>query len=290
MHAHLGGDDPGHAGLAQPGRAGQQHVVSSLTAALGGLQDDAQMLLELTLADEFGQPARSQPGVVDDFGLADRLRVEELVTHAGSQDLQGVAQHRRRVGARGDLTQHVAHLLGSVAKTGEGLAHVGHHTRATARRPDGVEHGHVQPVAQLHQQALGGLLADTRHHGQCCQVVAGHDIGQRQRRMRAENGHGQGGADPVGGDQLLERAALVAAEEAEEQLGVLADVVVDVEEGRRRGLQLGQGARRDVHDVADPGHLQQHRGIVGALQHRAAQRPDHSPTARNRRRIGAAAK
>ena len=58
--AHLAGDDAGQRGLAQAGRADQQHVVERLVAGLGRLDEDLQLLLERLLADEIGQLARTQ--------------------------------------------------------------------------------------------------------------------------------------------------------------------------------------------------------------------------------------
>ena len=59
VHTHLHGDDPGQAGLAEPGRACQQQVVGRLAAHLGGLEHDREVLFQLALADELAQPARS---------------------------------------------------------------------------------------------------------------------------------------------------------------------------------------------------------------------------------------
>ena len=113
---------------------------------------------------------------------------------------------------------------------------------------DRVEHRHRQPVLQLDEQALGRLAADARHEREGADVAAGDDVDERGRRVGGEDRHRQRRADAVGGDQHLERRALVAAGEAVQRLGVLADVVVDVEERRRRRLQLGQRPRRHDDD------------------------------------------
>ena len=63
--------------------------------------------------------------------------------------------------------------------------------------------------------------------------------------------------------------------EAVQRLAVLADVVVDVEEDRRRRLELGQRPRRHDDVVADAADLEQHVAVEPALEHRAAQRADH---------------
>ena len=83
---------------------------------------------------------------------------------------------------------------------------------------------------QLDQQPLGGLRADAGDERQRRDVAAGDDVDERRRRVGGEDRHRQRRADAVGGDQHLERRALVAGEEAVQRLGVLADVVVDVEE------------------------------------------------------------
>ena len=48
---HLLGDDPGQRGLAQAGRAVEQHVVQGLSPLLGGLDEHGQVVLRLLLAD-----------------------------------------------------------------------------------------------------------------------------------------------------------------------------------------------------------------------------------------------
>ena len=56
-HAELLGDDAGERGLAEAGRAGEQHVVERVAALLGGLDEDLELLLGHALADEVGEPA-----------------------------------------------------------------------------------------------------------------------------------------------------------------------------------------------------------------------------------------
>ncbi len=83
VHAHLDGDDAGQAGLAEPGRAGQQQVVGRLAAHLGCLEHDREMLFQLALTDELAQPSRPQPGLVGLFDVVGRAGIEELLTHVG---------------------------------------------------------------------------------------------------------------------------------------------------------------------------------------------------------------
>jgi hypothetical protein len=54
--AELGRDDLRQRGLAQPGRAGQQHMVERLAARLGRLDRDRELLLQLLLPDELVKP------------------------------------------------------------------------------------------------------------------------------------------------------------------------------------------------------------------------------------------
>ncbi len=69
VHPHLGGDDAGERGLAEPGRPGEQQVVDRLATVAGGLEHDREVLLELALADELGEGTRPQPGVDDLFDV-----------------------------------------------------------------------------------------------------------------------------------------------------------------------------------------------------------------------------
>ena len=56
-HAELGGDDVGERGLAEPGRAGEQDVVERLAAPPRRLDEDRQLVGDLTLVDEVGRAA-----------------------------------------------------------------------------------------------------------------------------------------------------------------------------------------------------------------------------------------
>ena len=60
LGAHFVGDDVGERGLAQAGRAGQQHVIESFAAAARGLHIHAQVLFDLTLPDVFVDACRAQ--------------------------------------------------------------------------------------------------------------------------------------------------------------------------------------------------------------------------------------
>ena len=58
--AELGGDDHGDGGLAQPGRAGQQHVVGALPRRSAPVEHQRQLLADPGLADEVVQPLGPQ--------------------------------------------------------------------------------------------------------------------------------------------------------------------------------------------------------------------------------------
>ena len=90
-HLELGGDDVGERGLAEPGRAGEQHVVEGLAALSRRGDEDLELVGDLDLVDEVLEPRRAQaavevlvaadrrPGVLDpdlliwDVGGADPL-------------------------------------------------------------------------------------------------------------------------------------------------------------------------------------------------------------------------
>ena len=80
--AHLGGGDAGERRLAETRRAGEQQVVDRLAATASRLDDDAEVLFQLALADELGEAARPQPDLDGILAVVGDTRLEELVTHA----------------------------------------------------------------------------------------------------------------------------------------------------------------------------------------------------------------
>ncbi len=62
-HPHLARDDLRERGLAQPGRAEEQHMVERLAAPPGGGDEHAQVLARRLLADEFVERLGPQRGV-----------------------------------------------------------------------------------------------------------------------------------------------------------------------------------------------------------------------------------
>ena len=66
----LAGDDLGQRGLAEAGRAVQQHVVQRLAAGAGGLDEDAEVFPGRSLADELRQGLRAEAGLGGVLGAA----------------------------------------------------------------------------------------------------------------------------------------------------------------------------------------------------------------------------
>ena len=73
------------------------------------------------------------------------------------------------------------------------------------------------------------------------------------------------------GDEHLERGSLLAAKEAEQSLGVFANVMVHVQKDVGTGFEFGEGARGDGDEIANAVHLDEHLGVGSALEHGAAQ-------------------
>ena len=59
----LAGDDVRERGLAEPGRPGEQHVVERLSAPARRLDEEAELVLDLVLADEVLEPRRPQRAI-----------------------------------------------------------------------------------------------------------------------------------------------------------------------------------------------------------------------------------
>ena len=76
--AELGGDDQREAGLAQPRRPGEQHVVGRVAAPPRPLQHQRQLLAHPGLPDELGERPRPQAGL--DLQLL-RLRGGRQLSH-----------------------------------------------------------------------------------------------------------------------------------------------------------------------------------------------------------------
>ena len=67
--------------LPSPGGPAKQQVIDRLAAAARRLEHDREVFLELALADEFGEGARSQSGLDHLLDVGGDARLEELIPH-----------------------------------------------------------------------------------------------------------------------------------------------------------------------------------------------------------------
>src|SRR5437870_281371 len=77
----LVGDDVGERGLAETRRTGEQEVIGRLSSLASGFEDDREPLLQLGLADELGQPARPEAGLLRLVVAGQGLWGEEFFAH-----------------------------------------------------------------------------------------------------------------------------------------------------------------------------------------------------------------
>jgi hypothetical protein len=98
VHAHLARDQLGQRRLAEARRAVEERVVERLLAGDGGRDRDPQVALDLLLADELGQPLRSQ-GELDDALLADDLWGRDLGSGHGC-NIPGLSGTSKRMRSR----------------------------------------------------------------------------------------------------------------------------------------------------------------------------------------------
>ena len=78
--AQLARHDLRQRGLAEAGRAGEQHVIERIAARLGGLDEHLEVGARLLLADELGQPLRTQR-LLHDVGVALGAGDEAVIGH-----------------------------------------------------------------------------------------------------------------------------------------------------------------------------------------------------------------
>ena len=236
--------------LPSPGGPANSRWSTGWPRLRGRLEHDRQVLLQLALADELGEAPRPQPGLDDLLGVGGRRRGRGT-RHArrAPSSFERVAQQRRR--HRRSAAARAARR-GSRRRRSRGRPAPRGRRRSRGaavdrRRRRGSSTGTLSAVAQLDEQPLGGLLAD-----------AGHERERRRRRCSATMSTSAAGGwvariaiasagpTPWVAISIWNVDALVAVQEAVQRLGVLADVVVDVQERRRRRLELGQRPRRDA--------------------------------------------
>ncbi len=266
-HPQLLGDDPGEARLAQAGRAGEQHVVERV-AARGRRRDrDAELLLELLLADELLEPARAQRRVELVLGALVRRLQRGRSPACGSS----AARALQRVGDQvlGRLARRaVEQLLGLLRREAEPDEAVAREQPrvVAARDHDRVAGGRrADLLAQLDHDPLGGALADPLH-GLQPRRVAGRDGGEQlARRAAREHRERDLRADGLHADQQQEQVALGLGGEAVELQRVVAHDQVRVQRRRvadRR--RVAQRLGRDRQPVADAAARRRPRGRSAA--------------------------
>ena len=244
---HLGGDDSRQRGLAQPGRAREQQVVGGLAAAARGAEQDLEVLLEPGLADELVEP----PGPERDlFGLLDRVGGSRgAARHACGhrQELERLAQQvldrtRLRAAARRRRALRRARSRGPVSAARTSVRGAG-----VCRRLGEVELGHLEARSSARRAAAARCAC--RRPGTIVSAARSSSSNARRSadgRVHREHRQRQLGPDAGGGDERLERVALVARREPVEHHGVFAHVQVREEERGVARMQRRQRARRHV--------------------------------------------
>ena len=244
--------------LPSPGGPGEQQVVGRLAPPAGGLEHDVEVVLELGLADELGQPPRAAgvasaatssssgpgPGSSSSSRIGGRLGVGPRSAASGpaviaapptAQAWRSMAARRRRPAGRpwrcgSRRPSSPARRAPPARRSSRRLAGPRRGRRATRPRPARPRVGDVEAGLQLDQQPGRGLLAHPGHQAQGGDVVVGQDADERRRACTDRMAERQRRPDAVGAEQRLERDLLVAGREAVERLGVLPDVVVDPHE------------------------------------------------------------
>ena len=251
-----------------------------------------EVLLELGLADELGEPAGPQAGLGRRGSLGRRLGAR-AAPRASAQRLrpdrpgaaQRLAEQDRRVAVVGQVDagprgprrgrSRARPAPPGPRARGDGAAVARRRPAATAARR--LDVGHVEPGLQLDQQPGRRLAADAGHEAQGVDVVVGQDPAQRVGRVDREDGQGQRRADAVGAEQRLEAHPLVAAWRSRRGSG----------RPRGRGGGCGGRPRRrrrrrrprvaglTEHPVADAAHLDEHLGRPVAVEQPCPAATDH---------------
>ena len=257
-HAHLGGDDHRQRGLAEAGRAGEQHVVGGPAPAPGGLEHQPELGAHPGLADDLVEGAGAQrrlDGTLVALGLGRGQRAEVGLLGGGEVRVVGVVA----VGAGQSRAALHAHALLSVrraarssaATSGAADASASGATASTARsasltdqpRPTrpcwtwprqrrlggrqgvraGVADRGADAVLELEDDPLGALLADAGHPGEGLDVVGGDRRRSSSGPSTASIAWASLGPTPEAVCTSSKTRLLVLVEEAEQREGVLAD-------------------------------------------------------------------
>ena len=191
VHAHLARDDVRERGLAQAGRAEEQHVVERFLALARGLDEDFELLADLLLAHVFGELARAQRALVAFLLRRGGCPRDQAVgfDHGCSitswPDASGPGGWRRPARAPPAAASPPPAPPGHYSQGR--AAHSARRPRARSGLRARGSGGRRQLVAQLEQQALGGLLADAGDLGEARGVLRRHGraTGRRPTARRA---------------------------------------------------------------------------------------------------------
>ena len=162
--AHLGGDDPGQARLAQA-RAGRRS--STWSTAWPRRRAASRMIARCSLSSRWPTNSSSVRGrrldVDRPLGVVVALvRAQQLLPHRASpprhgEALEGVAQEEAGVAVVGQVGHDLADLGVGVAEAGEGLAHVGPRRRPGRRRAAGVRRDRASPRSGTDRRDLRSI-------------------------------------------------------------------------------------------------------------------------------------
>ena len=286
VHAHLGGDDAGQRRLAEPRRAGEQQVVGGLPAPAGRLDARCRGAPSARAGRRTRRGGGAQPGLDDVLGIVGDAGIEELLTHGGPP---AAAARRGAAWARpppGQLAQHVADLLGAVAEAGQRLADVADGGAAAPDRRPGSSTGQREPVLELDRAAA--RRSSCRHPAR----ASARRCRRRRRCRRARSAGGWRGSPSPAPDR---RRGWRSASGTWRARHAWRSRTASAPSSRmwwctwRKTVVVGSSSAsvrgETVDEVADAGDLQQHRAVVAAFEHHAAQRADHAaPPRRPRRR------
>ncbi len=154
---------------------------------------------------------------------------------------------------RGDGLDHSGGGRRSVPECTEGKNGVSHAAvdGGRCRRGEGIKRcGGIEFIAQLNDDALGGLLANAGDGGNALDVAAGNGVFKLMHRQAGKGTDGKPGTDTADGEQVHEHVALVPGAKAVKLLIGCGNVVVDEQTtGSARLGELVIAAERYGHFV-----------------------------------------
>ena len=279
LHPHLGGDDAGQRGLAEPGRPGEQQVVGGLAPPAGGLEDHRQVLLQL------GAGRRTRRGGAAGGRRPRPPRARRPAPGRGTRHARRAARtfsaSRRSSSACSDGGRPPAAPRGSPRCRSPSPASASRTSADRGRsepcRP--TRRRGPAPTSRLAARPAAARPSSCRRPGtrqRDARSTTATMSTSARRRVGGEDGQRQRRPDAVGGDAATRTWPARPAREAVQRLRVLADVVVDVEERARASAPSSARVRGvTVHEVADAADLEEDLAVGAPLEHRAPQRADH---------------